>query len=389
MDLCFPRHAEANVILGADLIDGLARERPHWEAIPFQGLDLASYFARIDFMVYFTARTFRESFGRVLAEGIAAGKVVISDAETASVFGDAVVAARPEEVDGDHRRLRCGPRPLRAQVRRAQARLPPSRPTASCAGTRPCSRRRGGRGVILLEAGPRTERAFDSKLVFAALLSERGHAVVIDEESLPETADRSHRYDAVPFLADLDEVAPILGPPDRRGGPVERHAGAAEDARACRHRAGRGARAFADHQAEVGARTRLAYALGREAVLVDLSVLGEPVPVLGVCPMAAPTGRRRRSPAERPNCSSSSRRSGSTNRRSSPFSPRSTTCRTSACRSSCRASPRTGSSGRATPRSTCSAIPRSAPPRSLSAPTSRHSSARASPASAWRSSPST
>jgi hypothetical protein len=123
MDLCFPRHAEANVILGADLIDGLARERPHWEAIPFQGLDLAAYFARIDFMVYFTARTFRESFGRVLAEGIAAGKVVISDAETASVFGDAVVAARPAEVDGIVAAFVADPARYAAQVRRAQARL--------------------------------------------------------------------------------------------------------------------------------------------------------------------------------------------------------------------------------------------------------------------------
>jgi hypothetical protein len=123
MDLCFPRHAEANVILGADLIDGLARERPHWEAIPFQGLDLPAYFARIDFVVYFTARTFRESFGRVLAEGIAAGKVVISDAETASVFGDAVVAARPEEVDGIVAAFVADPARYAAQVHRAQKRL--------------------------------------------------------------------------------------------------------------------------------------------------------------------------------------------------------------------------------------------------------------------------
>jgi hypothetical protein len=123
MDLCFPRHAEANVILGADLIDGLARERPHWEAIPFQGLELASYFARIDFMVYFTARTFRESFGRVLAEGIAAGKVVISDAETASVFGDAVVAARPAEVDATVAAFIADPARYATQVLRAQTRL--------------------------------------------------------------------------------------------------------------------------------------------------------------------------------------------------------------------------------------------------------------------------
>jgi hypothetical protein len=123
MDLCFPPHAEANVILGADLLESLARERPHWQALPFQASDLGGYFGKIDFMAYFTARTFRESFGRVLAEGIAAGKVVISDPETASVFGDAVIAARPEDVDGIVAAFVAAPDRYAAQVRKGQARL--------------------------------------------------------------------------------------------------------------------------------------------------------------------------------------------------------------------------------------------------------------------------
>jgi hypothetical protein len=123
LDLCFPRHAEANVILGADLLSEAARARPHWQAIPFEGLDLADYFARIDFMVYFTAPTLRESFGRVLAEGIAAGKVVISDPDTAAVFGDAVIAARPADVDGIIASFVADPARYAAHVRRAQARL--------------------------------------------------------------------------------------------------------------------------------------------------------------------------------------------------------------------------------------------------------------------------
>lgn len=123
MDLCFPARAEANVILGADMLADLSRPRPHWQLFPFKGLDLASYFAKIDFMVYFTARTFRESFGRVLAEGIAAGKVVISDADTASVFGDAVVAARPEDVDGIIGAFIASPERYVAHVLKAQERL--------------------------------------------------------------------------------------------------------------------------------------------------------------------------------------------------------------------------------------------------------------------------
>ncbi len=123
LDLCFPRHAEANVILGADLLGDAVATRPHWEAIPFDGIDLADYFARIDFMVYFTAPTYRESFGRVLAEGIAAGKVVITDPDTASIFGDAVIAARPAEVDAIVAAFVADPARYAAQVARAQARL--------------------------------------------------------------------------------------------------------------------------------------------------------------------------------------------------------------------------------------------------------------------------
>jgi glycosyltransferase involved in cell wall biosynthesis len=123
LDLCFPRHAEANVILGADLLADAVRTRPHWQAFSFDALDLADYFSRIDFMVYFTAPTFRESFGRVLAEAIAAGKVVISDAETAAPFGDAVLAARPDAVDGLIAGFVARPDRYAAQVRRAQAHL--------------------------------------------------------------------------------------------------------------------------------------------------------------------------------------------------------------------------------------------------------------------------
>jgi len=99
MDLCFPKAAQANVILGADLFLNDKLDRPHWKMTPFGGLEVAQYFEMIDFMVYFTAATLRESFGRVLAEAISAGKIVISDPETGSVFQGAVVPARPGDVD--------------------------------------------------------------------------------------------------------------------------------------------------------------------------------------------------------------------------------------------------------------------------------------------------
>lgn len=123
MDLCFPEHANANVILGADTYRAARLHRPHWTMYPFQGIDLAQYFDMIDFMVYFTAPTWAESFGRVLAEAVAAGKIVISDPATASNFDGAVVAGTPAEVDTIIRRFIDHPARYAEQVRLAQSKL--------------------------------------------------------------------------------------------------------------------------------------------------------------------------------------------------------------------------------------------------------------------------
>lgn len=120
LDLCFPPHAQANVILGADTLIRDGKRRAHWQLFPFQGIEIDSYFNMIDFMVYFTAPTLKESFGRVLAEAIAAGKIVISDPDTAAVFDGAVIAARPAEVDGIVARFVANPALYAAHVRQAQ-----------------------------------------------------------------------------------------------------------------------------------------------------------------------------------------------------------------------------------------------------------------------------
>ena len=120
MDACFPATAEKNVILGADsfIRDGLTR--PHWTMLPFQGIELTEYFEMIDFMIYFCAPTYRESFGRVIADATSAGKVVITDPETASVFGPGVVSAQPSEVNDIVRKLIEAPNLYAAKVQRAQ-----------------------------------------------------------------------------------------------------------------------------------------------------------------------------------------------------------------------------------------------------------------------------
>ena len=91
--------------------------------LPFGSLDVAEFFDKIDFMVYYTSPSWRESFGRVLAEGIAAGKVVISDAKTAEIFDGGVIGARPDQVDGLIADFVEDPKKYHEFVRNAQDKL--------------------------------------------------------------------------------------------------------------------------------------------------------------------------------------------------------------------------------------------------------------------------
>lgn len=121
LDLCFPATAEANIILGADHLLKADIVRPHWRLLPFGALQVASFFDEIDFLVHFTAPGWRESFGRVLAEGIAAGKVVLSDPETAANFGGAVIGCQPAQIDALIGHYIAEPAAYRDHVLRAQA----------------------------------------------------------------------------------------------------------------------------------------------------------------------------------------------------------------------------------------------------------------------------
>ncbi len=120
MEASFPPGAETNVILGADTFLDDGTGRPHWRMVRFRGMTVDAFFDEIDFHVYFTAPTWRESFGRVLAEAMAAGKVVISDPATARTFGGGVVAASPADVDDIVGHFLRHPDRYLAQVSRAQ-----------------------------------------------------------------------------------------------------------------------------------------------------------------------------------------------------------------------------------------------------------------------------
>ena len=126
----FPAHAERCAILGADtlLLDPESMP-PHWQLLRFGAMKVPDFLASIDFFVYFTHPLWRESFGRAIAEAIAAGKLVITDPATAEPFGPGVVA---DNGDGEIDRIIAAhvadPSRYAAAVRRAQADLAAHRP---------------------------------------------------------------------------------------------------------------------------------------------------------------------------------------------------------------------------------------------------------------------
>ena len=82
-----------------------------------------AFLAGIDFFVYFTHPFWRESFGRSIAEAIAAGKLVITDPVTATSFGSGVISNDGRGVDAIVAAHVAEPGRYRSAVRRAQASL--------------------------------------------------------------------------------------------------------------------------------------------------------------------------------------------------------------------------------------------------------------------------
>ncbi len=123
LDLCFPKHAKSNVILGANALLDAGILRTHWNLLPFDAINVDEFFNMIDFYVYFTAPTWQESFGRAIAEALTAGKVVLTDPNTGKTFGDAVIACHPSDVDGIIADLVSHPRRYHEQVAKSHSAL--------------------------------------------------------------------------------------------------------------------------------------------------------------------------------------------------------------------------------------------------------------------------
>ena len=134
--------------------------------------------------------------------------------------------------------------------------------------------------MILIDAGERSERAFDAKLMFAAQLSARGYQVGIDDRTIPGTLDRHQKYEMAPFLVDA------LGSSVSNFLLIGAEAVSTETLIALRSfgfNAGMPVAAigrFGDHQALISARSKIAYVLGREPQIVDLCQL-QKKPLLG------------------------------------------------------------------------------------------------------------
>lgn len=99
LDKCFPADAE-NHILGAP--PGLGEKlgpRANTYLYDFGSMRVPKFLGLIDFMIYFHSEAWRESFGRTVAEAIAAGKLVITHPYMEATFGKACIYADPDEVD--------------------------------------------------------------------------------------------------------------------------------------------------------------------------------------------------------------------------------------------------------------------------------------------------
>ncbi len=124
--------------------------------------------------------------------------------------------------------------------------------------------------MILLCAGERSERTFDALLVFAIQLDKAGHSVGIDARFLPDETPRYQKFEAALYLCDADDVNPdqilIIGA-ESISDEVQlilRTLSAQTDTGVF------GIGRFATHQLLLSAQNKLAYALGRDAVAINL-----------------------------------------------------------------------------------------------------------------------
>ena len=201
----FPPQAERCAILGADTLL-LDRESmpPHWQLLRFGAMPVPDFLASIDFFVYFTHPLWRESYGRAIAEAIAAGKLVITDAATAEPFGPGVVTDTGTG-DGIDRIIASPRRRSRAATpRRCSAPRPTSPPTGPTRSQRGCaaSSNRKRPCMLFCETTGSGRSDVEDLAIFASQLAALGVPARVATGSVPENPGRNLQFDLAPHLTD-------------------------------------------------------------------------------------------------------------------------------------------------------------------------------------------
>lgn len=125
----FPAPAEVRFLGAAEQVARLLDDHPvpeNWTVLPHGSQDPREFVRDLDVVVYMDDPEAHEAFGRVLLEAAASGVLVVASPKHAPVFGDALVYAEPEEVQGvvtshlrDHTRFQ---RQVETSLRRVRER---------------------------------------------------------------------------------------------------------------------------------------------------------------------------------------------------------------------------------------------------------------------------
>lgn len=127
--------------------------------------------------------------------------------------------------------------------------------------------------MIVVETGTQDAKSFDAKILFASQLARLGYSVGIDENTLPEDLDRSQKFELAPYLTRISEIEVsglvVIGAENISDETMMliRSYKIGDDIKLSA--TGR----FEDYQALIGSSSKIAYATGREANVVDLNDL--------------------------------------------------------------------------------------------------------------------
>lgn len=124
--------------------------------------------------------------------------------------------------------------------------------------------------MIVIESGECDAKSFDAKILFASQLARHGHAVAIDQDSVPDPIDRNQKYEAAPFLADISDAnlsgLILIGGENITDETLTRLRTYALPEQARISVTGR----FSTAQGLIGSSSKVAFATGKEADVINL-----------------------------------------------------------------------------------------------------------------------